>query len=164
MEPGRAEKDFGRFDVKTVIRNIYILFSRSELQIAGEGEEIMDLVELSAPLPAWFTEDDLQVYASLYEKSGFKFPLQMPYRSVHRMMKWVDPTVEAPAMLIMCEKDYCIKFPGMEDYIKSGMVKQFVPNLETVVMPEGTHFVHEQSADEVNKLIVAFLNNHVLTG
>lgn len=163
-EPGRAEADFGRFDVKTVIRNVYILFSSSEIPIAADGQEIMDLVEPSTPLPLWFTEEDLQAYADLYEKSGFKFPLQMPYRSISTMREMVDTKVEVPAMLIMGEKDYCLKFPGMEDYIRSGMVKHFVPNLEVIFMPEGSHFVHEQSPDEVNKLIIAFLNNHVPAG
>jgi len=67
--------------VKTVIRNIYILFSKSQIPIADtEDQEIMDLVQPGTPLPPWFTEDDLQAYAELYEKAGFKYPLQMPYR------------------------------------------------------------------------------------
>jgi hypothetical protein len=40
----------------------------------------MDLADLSTPLPEWFTEEDLDTYAKLYEKSGFRYPLQMPYR------------------------------------------------------------------------------------
>lgn len=78
--PGRAEADFGRLDVKTVVKNIYILFSGSEFPNAKEDEEIMDLVDPSTPLPPWFSEEDLDVYASLYEKSGFRFALQIPYR------------------------------------------------------------------------------------
>ncbi|KAI3898205.1 hypothetical protein MKX03_017631 [Papaver bracteatum] len=31
QKPGRAEADFGRLGVKNVIRNIYILFSKSEI-------------------------------------------------------------------------------------------------------------------------------------
>lgn len=80
QEPGRAEKDFGRFDVKTVVKKIYILFTESELQIAREDQEIMDLVDPSTPLPPWFSEDDLTNYANLYEKSGFQTALQVPYR------------------------------------------------------------------------------------
>ncbi|XP_045826306.1 bifunctional epoxide hydrolase 2-like isoform X2 [Trifolium pratense] len=78
-EPGRAEADFGRFDAKTVVRNVYILFSRSELPIANENQEIMDLVEPDTPLPSWFTEEDLSTYGALYEKSGFRTALQVPY-------------------------------------------------------------------------------------
>lgn len=80
QEPGRAEADFGRFDAKTVVRKVYILFSRSELPIANENQEIMDLVEPDTPLPSWFTEDDLSTYGALYEKSGFRTALQVPYR------------------------------------------------------------------------------------
>ncbi|KAH7859716.1 hypothetical protein Vadar_004641 [Vaccinium darrowii] len=81
QEPGRAEKDFGRFDVKTVIKNIYILFSGSELPAAREDQEIMDMVDPSTPLPPWFSEEDLNNYAALYEKSGFRTALQVPYRA-----------------------------------------------------------------------------------
>lgn len=80
QEPGRPEKDFGRFPVKTVVKNVYILFSSSELPVAEEGQEIMDLVDPSTPLPSWFTEDDLNQYATLYQKSGFRTALQVPYR------------------------------------------------------------------------------------
>lgn len=80
QEPGRAEADFGRLDAKTVVRNVYILFSRSEIPIAAEGQEIMDLVDDSTPLPPWFTEGDLSTYGALYEKSGFRTALQVPYR------------------------------------------------------------------------------------
>ena len=80
QEPGRAEADFGRLDAKTVLRNIYILFSSSEIPIAAENQEIMDLVEPSNPLPSWCTEEDLAVYGGAYDKSGFQTALQVPYR------------------------------------------------------------------------------------
>lgn len=72
-----------------------------------------------------------------------------------------DPIVKAPALFIMGGKDYVNKFPGMEDYINSGKVKQFVPKLEIVFLPEGTHFVQEQSPEEVNQLIITFLGKHI---
>ncbi|KAM3748098.1 hypothetical protein ACB098_05G082900 [Castanea mollissima] len=159
-EPGRAEADFGRFDAKTVVRNIYILFSKSEIPIAAENQEIMDLVDPSTSLPPWFTEDDLAAYGALYEKSGFLTALQVPYRSFGEDINMTDPKVKLPALLIMGGKDYVLKFPGMEDYLNSGKVKEFVPNLEITLLPEGTHFVHEQSPDEVNQLILSFLGKH----
>ncbi|KAJ0797835.1 putative soluble epoxide hydrolase [Helianthus annuus] len=164
-EPGRAEADFGRFDAKTVVRNIYIMFSRSEMPIAGENQEIMDLVDPSAPLPSWFTEEDLSAYGDLYQKSGFQTPLQVPYRSfaenVGSPQQGVDdPKVEVPALLIMGEEDYVFKFPGMEEYLKSGEVKKYVPNLEIVYLPKGCHFVHEQFPDKVNQLILNFLTRY----
>lgn len=56
------------------------MFSRNEIPIAKEGQEIMDLVEPSTPLPSWFTDDDLSAYGDLYEKSGFQTSLSVPYR------------------------------------------------------------------------------------
>ena len=76
--------DFGRFDIKAVVRNIYTLFSGSELPLAEKGKEIMDLYDPINPFPSWFTEDDLKTYTSLYEKSGFAFPLQLTYGGISR--------------------------------------------------------------------------------
>ncbi|XP_068320206.1 uncharacterized protein [Pyrus communis] len=160
-EPGRAEADFGRLDAKTVVRNVYILFSRSEIPIAAEDQEIMDLVDPSAPLPLWFSEEDLAAYGALYEKSGFRTALQVPYRAIREESSVADPIVKAPALFIMGGKDYVNKFPGIEDYINSGKIKEFVPDLEIVFLPEGTHFVQEQSPEEVNQLILTFLGKHI---
>ncbi|GMP72530.1 hypothetical protein CsSME_00030519 [Camellia sinensis var. sinensis] len=120
----------------------------------------MDLVEPSTPLPPWFTEEDLEAYGALYTKSGFRTALQVPYRSLGEEFKLPNTKVEGPALLIMGEKDYVFKFPGIEDYIRSGQVKTFVPDLEITYLPEGTHFVQEQFPDQVNQLILTFLSKH----
>ncbi|XP_062016965.1 uncharacterized protein LOC133733344 [Rosa rugosa] len=162
QEPGgRAEADFGRLDAKTVIRNVYILFSRSKIPIAAENQEIMDLVDSSTPLPPWFTEEDLEAYGKLYEKSGFQTALQLPYRAMKDGLGIPDSTIEVPALFIMGKKDYVYEFPGMKDYINSEKLKEFVPDLEIVFLPEGTHFVHEQSPEQVYELILTFLQKHI---
>ncbi|WCJ30692.1 alpha/beta-Hydrolases superfamily protein [Euphorbia peplus] len=160
QEPGRAEADFGRLDVKTVVKNIYILFSGTETPCASDDQEIMDLVAPSTPLPPWFSEEDLENYASLYEKSGFRFPLQFPYRSLKKDCGITDPKITCPALLIMGEKDYLLKFAGMEESLRNGTVKKSVPGLEIVFMEEGSHFVNEQFPDKVNELLINFLNKH----
>ncbi|KAG9149708.1 hypothetical protein Leryth_012424 [Lithospermum erythrorhizon] len=162
LEPGRAEADFSRFDVKTILRNIYILFSRSELPIASENQEIMDIVDEFATLPPWFTEEDLDTYADLYKNFGFHSALKVPYRSLNEEFKIQNPRIELPTLIIMGEKDYSLKFPGVEDTLMSGKIKAFVPNLEMTIIPEGSHFVHEQFPDEVNNLIITFLRSQHL--
>nr|XP_009802438.1 PREDICTED: bifunctional epoxide hydrolase 2-like isoform X1 [Nicotiana sylvestris] len=168
-EPGRAEADFGRLDAKTVVRNIYILFSRSEIPIANEKQEIMDIVQPSTPLPPWFSEEDLEIYGALYEKSGFQTALQVPYRyndnlclfelSLLEQANIKDPRVHIPALFIVGDKDYFLKFPGVKDYISGGL-KSLVPNLQMANLPEGTHFVQEQLPDEVNQLVLDFLTRN----
>ncbi|XP_076885433.1 epoxide hydrolase 1-like [Bidens hawaiensis] len=159
-EPGRAEADFGRLDAKTVVRNIYILFSRNEIPIANENQEIMDIVDESTPLPSWFTEEDLSAYGSLYEKFGFLNPLKVPYRSIEEEFNIEDPIIKNPMLLILGDKDYVLKFPGMGDYINSGMVKHFATDLEIEHIPEGSHFVQEQFPEKVNPMIIGFLRKH----
>ena len=51
-------------------------------------------------------------------------------------------------LVILGEKDYFLKFPGVEDFIKSGAVNQFASNLEIEYVPEGSHFVQEQFPDK----------------
>eukprot|EP00252_Welwitschia_mirabilis_P014862 TRINITY_DN32913_c0_g1_i1.p1 TRINITY_DN32913_c0_g1~~TRINITY_DN32913_c0_g1_i1.p1 ORF type:complete len:316 (-),score=62.35 TRINITY_DN32913_c0_g1_i1:294-1241(-) len=164
QEPGRGLADFTRFDVRSVIRNVYTLFSSSEVPVAEEGKEIMDLYDPSKPLPPWFTEEDLNTYTSLYEKSGFVYPLQVPYqclaRDHGRLEDLKDYTINVPALLIMGMKDYVLKFPGMEERISSDLLKSDVPKLEIQLLEEGSHFIHEQFPDQVNSRLINFLNKH----
>ncbi|PRQ28890.1 putative soluble epoxide hydrolase [Rosa chinensis] len=160
-EPGRAEADFGRFDATTVFRNIYILFSRSEIPIAAENQEIMDLVDPSTPLPPWFSEEDLKVYGAAYERTGFQTALQITYRSKSDDMGITELIVKVPVLVIMGRKDYFNKFPGIEDSITSGKVNEFTSDLELVYMPEGTHFAQEQAPDQFNQLMLTFLKKHI---
>lgn len=71
-----------------------------------------------------------------------------------------NPKFNVPSLLIMGEKDYALKFGAIEEYITSGMVKEYVPDLETIFLPEGNHFVQEQFPEKVNQLLVSFLNKH----
>ncbi|XP_078161661.1 epoxide hydrolase 1-like isoform X6 [Carex rostrata] len=162
-EPGRAEADFGRFDVKQVVRTIYILFSKSEFPIAPEGKEIMDLADLSTPLPEWFTEEDASIYASLYEKNGFTYPLQIPYRAMNNI-KGInvppDLTIHVPVLLIQGEKDYVYKHPWWYQAMKEGIMQKYVRDMEISSIPEGCHFVQEQFPDQVNQLIISFVKAH----
>ncbi|CAL5044010.1 unnamed protein product [Urochloa decumbens] len=158
-EPGRAEADFGRYDVRRVVRTIYVLFARAEIPVAKEGQEIMDLADLSTPLPEWFTEEDLDAYAELYENSGFRYPLQMPYRALHKIPDRRDARFQVPVFLVMGEKDYCPKFPEFEAGMKSGIMERFAPDLRIANIPEGTHFVQEQLPEKVNELLLGFFKD-----
>ncbi|PWA76803.1 hypothetical protein CTI12_AA229830 [Artemisia annua] len=60
-------------------------------------------------------------------------------------------------LVILGEKDYFMKFSGVEDFIKSGTVNHFASNLEIEYVPEGSHFAQEQFHDKISSLILAFL-------
>uniref|UniRef100_A0A6N2MAU5 Uncharacterized protein n=1 Tax=Salix viminalis TaxID=40686 RepID=A0A6N2MAU5_SALVM len=111
-----------------------------KLHVAEIGTDSWANSSLGRYLPPWFSEEDLAVYASSYLKSGFRYPLQVPYRTLGIDCGITNPKVEAPTLLIMGEKDYALSFPGNADYIKSDKLKHIVPDLETVFVEEGNHF------------------------
>ncbi|KAK8316749.1 hypothetical protein V6Z11_A13G061700 [Gossypium hirsutum] len=160
MVPGRAEADFGRFNTKIVMRKVYTMFSGSLPQVAVDDQEILDLVDSSAPLPPWLSEEDLPEYGSLYEKSGFRTALQVPYRAMMQSCRLDDGKIRVPGLVIMVEQDYIMKFTGLEDYIRTGEVKEFAPNLDVTFLAQGNHFVQEQLPEETNHLIISFLIKH----
>nr|CAB3465790.1 unnamed protein product [Digitaria exilis] len=159
-EPGRAEADFGRFDVKRIMRTIYILFSRSEVPVSKQGQEIMDLADDSTPMPDWFSEEDLSVYTNLFEKSGFITALQIPYRTKPAKAEYAKPRFKMPMFVIMGQKDYILKFPALKDYMSSEKLKDIAPDHEITYIPEGSHFVQEQFPELVNRLMIDFLCKH----
>lgn len=73
-------------------------------------------------------------------------------------MQVADLELGAPSLLIMGEKDYILKFPGMEEYLRSDELRNYAPDLEIRFVPNGTHFVQEQFPEQVSPLIVKFLN------
>ncbi|EFJ26266.1 hypothetical protein SELMODRAFT_98381, partial [Selaginella moellendorffii] len=158
--PGRAEKDFARFDTATVLKNIYTLFCRSELQIAGPDEEIMDLVTTSDTTPSWLTEEFIKVQSELYEKSGFEGPLCFTYRNLMRTFEllapWINMAVTSRCLYITGKDDYVRKVPGLDEYVTGGGMKRDVPNLVDVAVVPGGHFVEEDSPEEVNSLLIHF--------
>lgn len=58
-------------------------------------------------------------------------------------------------------KDYFLKFPGIEEYMKSGKMREYVGDLEVKMLADGTHFMQEQLPVQVNQLIINFLNQHI---
>ncbi|MQL90912.1 hypothetical protein Taro_023509 [Colocasia esculenta] len=80
------------------------------------------------------SEEDLNVYASLYEKSGFSFALQMALvrRRNCKKHQMYQRLTASTALLFMGENRLCYQnFQGMKDYKKSGKVKNYVPDLES---------------------------------
>ncbi|TVU32133.1 hypothetical protein EJB05_23852 [Eragrostis curvula] len=131
QEPGRAEADFGRYDVRRVVRTVYVLFSGAEIPTANECQEIMDLADLSTPLP----------------------------ESFHRRPNQMNAKFQVPVFMVMGEKDYAFKFPGLEAAVRGGAMENFAPDLKITYIPEGSHFVQEQLPEQVNQLLLGFLKD-----
>ena len=117
-----------------------------------------DLPEPLLPLP-WLSEEDVAYYASQFEASGFRGPLNR-YRNHHRdhalLTSLDDNRIHQPSLFIGGTKDLVLKmFPG--DPIEA--MKPHMPNLQGCHILEGCgHWTQQERADEVNVILRDWLD------
>lgn len=121
------------------------------------GTGFLDMMsEPPKPLPKWLTEDDVQVYADAFAKSGFFGPISW-YRNFDRnyeTAKDLDPgVITMPSFFIAGEKDGVIaNRSGIE------AMKELLPNLKGVVLiPESGHWTQQETPGEFNAALLGFL-------
>ncbi|KAL8200419.1 hypothetical protein R6Q57_011758 [Mikania cordata] len=127
QEAGRAEKAFAKYDYLTVIKK-FLLNNKSDVPIAPAGMEIIDYLETPSHLPPWITEDELQIYADTFRKSGFTGGLNY-YRAMDSFTK---------------------------PYLEGNVVKTLVPDIEIVLL-EGHHFIQQENPQQVSDEIISFI-------
>ena len=122
------------------------------------GEPLLyRLPEPPMPLP-WLKEEDVAYYASQFEYSGFRGPLNR-YRNWHRDNAFLrasgDQIIRQPALFIGGTEDLVLKMtPG--DMVEA--MKANVPNLVSAHLLEGCgHWTQQERPAEVNKLLIDWL-------
>ncbi|XP_058085751.1 uncharacterized protein LOC131233156 [Magnolia sinica] len=159
QEPGRAEKAFGLYDHLTLMKKFHLI-DKPDL-IAPPGMEIIDFLDTPSSLPAWITEEELQYFASKFQKSGFTGPLNY-YRAMdlnwELLAPWQGSKISVPTKFIAGDKDIGFHSFGIKDYIMGSDFKRCVPNVEVVVI-DGYHFIQQEKAKEVTNEILSFLAN-----
>jgi pimeloyl-ACP methyl ester carboxylesterase len=173
QEPGVAEAELER-DVRSTIRRL--LFSgfgdvpRSDRTIAADpgivgmvprqGGFLSCTVEPSV-LPPWLTEEDIDVYAREFARTGFRGGLNW-YRNIDRNWELLAPyagaRVAVPALYVAGDRDLVVAFRGMDQFIPN--LSKFVPGLrKTVILPGCGHWTQQERSKEVNAAMVEFLRS-----
>jgi pimeloyl-ACP methyl ester carboxylesterase len=108
-------------------------------------------------LPAWLTEDDLDILTAAFRHSGFRGPLHR-YRAMD--LDWADSEgsddvrVSVPALFIAGDRDMTVILASNA----LERMKESVPDLRrTVMIPGGGHWIGEERPREVNEALVGFL-------
>ncbi|ERN01198.1 hypothetical protein AMTR_s00002p00235200 [Amborella trichopoda] len=157
QEPGRAEKAFARYDTLTVVKK-FLLINKSDLLVAPPGKEIIDVLEVPSSLPSWITEEELEYYASKFQKSGFTGPLNY-YRAFDLNWEltapWQRAKINVPTKFITGNEDIGFEAYRMRDYVNGAIFKEIVPNLEVSII-DGHHFIQQEKAEQVNDEILSF--------
>lgn len=149
-QPGVADaildKNAARF-----LRNLYR--KNLPLQAPEPGMAMINLAQAeAAPGEPVMSDDDLAVYISAFEKSGFTGGINW-YRNLDRnwhLLGEVDPIVRQPTLMIYGDRDVIPKFEKLAD---------FVPNVDVVSIDCG-HWIQEEKPEETTQTILDWLTRH----
>jgi pimeloyl-ACP methyl ester carboxylesterase len=167
QEVGPAEREL-EADPRTFLRNILYSASGDGLSEGGtlfpdaprEGTGFLDiLTPAPAQLPAWVTEDDVDVYAAAFEKSGFFGPISF-YRNMDA--NWVRSKDIAPSVYSMPTAFLTgSRDPVMSMMPDAGalMAAEF-PDFRGMTTIDGAgHWVQQEKPAETNTALLGFLES-----
>lgn len=124
-----------------------------------DGQRMRDRFMSPSVMPAWFTDEDLDVFVDALEKGGFGGPLSY-YHNIGN--DWVDLTpvqdrpLEPPAMFIGAEYDVATWW-GAEALERA---PERMPNwLGSHILPGAGHWLQQERAAETNALLLQFLRS-----
>ncbi|MEU8591176.1 alpha/beta hydrolase [Streptomyces sp. NPDC048664] len=164
QEPGRAEAEIEP-DVRGWLAGFYAALSadtmpaRSEPDphfVARDGGRLRDRFP-AGRLPSWLTEDDLDVYAGEFERTGLTGALNR-YRAMDRDWEDLAPyrgaPIKQPSLFIGGASDASTTW--MADAIDA--FPTTLPGLAASHVLEGCgHWVQQERPDEVNRLLTDWL-------
>lgn len=161
QKPGIAEAEL-EANVRESLRVFYYAYSGdappgSSYVPQPKTAKLFDTIAAPPGLPPWLTEEDLRVYISAFEQSGFRGPLNW-YRNLDRSWErtahLAGKRVTQPALFIAGDRDPVILFsqPAMQ------RMPEVVPGLVGARIVEGAgHWIQQERPAFVNEEIIAFL-------
>ncbi|CAH9087287.1 unnamed protein product [Cuscuta epithymum] len=162
QEPGRIESEIAKYGSEKVLRKIFTDRRTGPPCIPEENPFQID--EATQPeLPSWFSEEDLNYYATTFDAKGFAGGLNY-YRAMDLNWEltaaWTGAQVKVPVKFIVGDVDLVYTTPGVKEYVHGEGFRKDVPLLEEVVVIQGAgHFINQERPHEVNHHIHDFFKN-----
>jgi pimeloyl-ACP methyl ester carboxylesterase len=163
QKPGVPEAELQQ-DIRGALRRLYYTAS-GDLAEQGKGFGRLPTGTLlgntvdPATLPAWLSDADLDYYAGEFARAGFRGGLNW-YRNLRRnwelMGPWRGQPIRQPSLFIAGSRDGVLKFPAAQAQLDA--YPKTLPGLRGSHILEGAgHWVQQERAAEVNRLLVDFL-------
>lgn len=163
QEPGVAERELDPRPREFLARLFHALSGAYRYldvwRHPSEGRGYLDVLPEAPPLPfPWLSEADLDHYAEVFGRTGFRGGLSW-YRAFDANWELGDALVgariEVPTMLVAGTEDAVIQMRGEKAIAR---MRAFVPDLRGVhLLPGAGHFIQQERAAEVNRLLLDFL-------
>ncbi|MER7734804.1 alpha/beta hydrolase [Streptomyces erythrochromogenes] len=163
QEPGRAEAEIEP-DVRSWLAGFYAALSAETMPAEDEpdphfvarGGRLRDRFP-AGPLPAWLSEDDLDIYAGEFERTGLTGALNR-YRNMDRDWEDLAPhrgaPIKQPSLFIGGTLDASTTW--MSDAVDAHPTT--LPGLSASHLLEGCgHWIQQERPDEVNRLLTDWL-------
>lgn len=165
QRPGRAEAELDQ-DVRRWLLGFYFTASGDAprpmsgggtVATIPHGAEMRDRFAYPETMPVWMTEEDLDVYAGEFERTGFTGGLNR-YRNVDR--DWEDLSafrgrpIDVPALFIGGDRDGPTMWgaPAIERFPET------LPRLHrSIILPGCGHWTQQERPTEVNEALLEFL-------
>lgn len=155
---GVADAELGA-DPRGFLRRLFAAPSGTGTPTAPSAEHgfLTALPETDA-LPAWLTEEDLDVYTQTFAEHGFTGGLNW-YRNLDRnwalTRPWRDARVTPPARYLAGEADLVVGGRTVDVLVES--MSQVVADLRGVALLPGCgHWTQQEQPDEVNAALLEF--------
>ncbi len=165
QQPGRAEAEI-EADVRRWLLGFYFSASgdapprdpsTGTMATIAHGAKMIDRFSFPEQLPAWLTQDDLDMYVGEFERTGMSGGLNR-YRNVDR--DWEDLStfrgmaIDVPALFIGGDRDG----PTIWGAASIERFATTLPKLyKSVVLPGCGHWTQQERPDQVNALLLEFL-------
>ncbi|XP_027115987.1 epoxide hydrolase 3 [Coffea arabica] len=163
QEPGDIEAELAQMGCKNFMKKMLAYRSPGPL-FWPKGKGFGDSPDGPVVLPSWLTEEDVDYYASKFDKTGFTGGLNY-YRALNLHWEltapWTGAKIKVPTKFVVGELDLTYYMRGVQDYIHKGGFKNDVPLLEdVVVVKDAAHFINQERPDEINKHIYDFIQRY----
>jgi len=115
------------------------------------------------PVPPWLTVQDIDVFATEYQRTGFRGGLNW-YRNIDRNWEltapWHDARIMQPALFIAGSNDAVVT--GSMGKRALDELETVVPNLQRKIILEGAgHWIQQERPDAVNAALISFAREHL---
>jgi pimeloyl-ACP methyl ester carboxylesterase len=125
-------------------------------RLPKEGTGYLDMLSDPPALPPWLSSQDVDVYATAFDRTGFTGGLNY-YRNMDRNWELTEHVAGAkvtqPALFVVGERDPVLRMTPPQ--VMDGWLEDL---RASVVVPGAGHWVQQERPDEVNAALLGFLS------